>query len=843
MESLDLVGHAYEQGKRVLAKREAESLKEHGQFLTPPNTARYMANRLGKIYSGSTIIEPSIGSGTLACAIIENLISENQPAEIWLDAYETDKELCKTAREVLTLANREAEKSKVKIHWQVFNEDFVLACLPESQPSLFDAEQSRRKAYNFVISNPPYFKLNTEDKRVKAIAGKVNGHTNIYTVFMALSTKLLAPEGKACFIVPRSFCSGAYFSDFRRDLLKDVIPLSIHVFQSRNEVFKGDKVLQENVIFSFEKLSNPKGQRYWAGKVNVSVSNDDADLSENAINRQVSFQHFLNERDGQVFFRLPTGMHDEQILDSVDQWDGSLEKYGWQVSTGRVVPFRSESLLKPKLTVGNGTAPLLWMQNVKPYRVEYPLEGFNKPQAISRQDATLLVPKSNYVLLRRFSSKDDRRRLVSAPLLHTDFDFEQFGFENHLNFIYGRKGDLLPPEAIGLSAFFNSAIVDRYFRIVNGNTQVNAAELRILPLPPLEVIRAIGQRIQKSQNATPEQIENIVFSTLWQMKLLTEEFPMIQETRLTMGKIEQAQEVLEALGLPSAQQNEVSALTLLALANLSEKTQWRDASSQSLRVHDILVKIKQDYGREYAENSRETIRRKVLHQLEQAGIVIRNADDPSRPTNSGLNNYILSNLALDVLRSFGSPKWKRKVFEFLEQQGSLLETYQNTREQTKVPLQVADGKVYKLSPGKHNQLQAAIVEEFAPRFAPGAKLIYLGDTADKVLVFEKAVFAKLGISTSEHGKLPDVILYDKKRNWLFLIEAVTSHGPVSPKRQFELEKLLEACTAGKVYVTAFLDVATFKKFANDIAWETEVWIAETPSHMIHFNGDKFLGPR
>ena len=183
-----------------------------------------------------------------------------------------------------------------------------------------------------------------------------------------------------------------------------------------------------------------------------------------------------------------------------------------------------------------------------------------------------------------------------------------------------------------------------------------------------------------------------------------------------------------------------------------------------------------------------------------------------------------------------------KSQKFFAQQGSLLETYQNAREQNKVPLQVADGKVYKLSPGKHNKLEVAIVEEFAPRFAPGAKLIYLGDTAEKILVFEKSVFAKLGIPTLEHGKFPDVILYDK-RNWLFLIEAVTSHGPVSPKRHFELEKLLENCTAGKVYVTAFLDVSTFKKFANDIAWETEVWISEMPSHMIHYNGDKFLGPR
>lgn len=843
MEVLDLANYSYEQGKRVLEKRESETLKQHGQFLTPPNTAHYMAKRLGQINSGATIIEPSVGSGVLACAVIEQLITENRSIEIWLDAYETDKELCDVARDVLTLASKKAKQSGIIIHWQVFNEDFVLACLPEHQPSLFGTEQSRRKMYNFVISNPPYFKLNAEDKRVKAIAGKINGHTNIYTIFMALSTKLLAPKGKACFIVPRSFCSGVYFSEFRRDLLKDVTPLAIHVFQSRNDVFKGDKVLQENVIFSFEKLSQPKKQRYWAGSVNISVSKDDSELNENVLNRQVSFQHFLNDRDGQVFFRLPTGIHDEQILEAVDQWDGSLEKYGWQVSTGRVVPFRTGHLLKEKLTTGNGTVPLLWMQNVKPYYVDYPLSEFDKPRAISTQDAVLLVPNSNYVLLRRFSSKEDRRRLVSAPLIGKDFNFEQIGFENHLNFIYGKKGALLPSEAVGLSALFNSAIIDRYFRIVNGNTQVNAAELRILSLPPVEVIRNIGGKIQQIPTPTAEQADNIIFSTLWQMKLLAEEFPMIQETRLTMGKIEQAQEVLEALGLPSAQQNEVSALTLLALARLSEKAQWKDASSQSLRVHDILVKIKQDYGREYAENSRETIRRKVLHQLEQAGIVVRNADDPSRSTNSGLNNYVLSELVLDVLHSYGTSKWKSQINKFFAQQGSLLEIYQKTREQNKIPLQVADGKIYKLSPGKHNKLEVAIVEEFAPRFAPGAKLIYLGDTAKKTLVFDETAFIKLNIPVSEHGKFPDVILYDSKKKWLFLVEAVTSHGPVSPKRQFELEKLFEMCKAAKIYVTAFLDFSTYKKYANDIAWETEVWMAEMPSHMIHFNGDKFLGPR
>jgi len=843
MEILDLVAHSYEQGKHILEKRTTDTLKENGQFLTPPSVARYMAKQLGQIQSGASLLEPAIGSGVLVCAVIEQLIAEKRPLEISITAYETDKELCDISREVLKVASNKAERDGIKINWQVCQEDFVLACLPDEQPSLFGSKESKQKAFTQVISNPPYFKLNVDDKRVKAVYGKLNGHTNIYTLFMALSAKLLAPQGKACFIVPRSFCSGVYFSEFRRDLLKDVTPFSLHIFQSRNDVFKGDEVLQENVIFAFEKLSQPQEHRYWAGHVNVSSSKDDKSLENGIISRQVSYKHFLNDHDGLLLFRVPTGMLDEQILDAVDKWDGSLEKYGYQVSTGRVIPFRATGLLKEQVDAGNGTVPLLWMQNVKPYQIEYPLEKFDKPQAILANDSSLLMPNANYVLLRRFSAKEDKRRLVSAPFIGNNFEFEQIGFENHLNVIFRKKGTLSASETIGLSAILNSAIIDRYFRIVNGNTQVNAAELRILPLPPSEVIKNIGEKLQKADDYEPERVDNIVFSTLWESNLLTEEFPMIQETRITMGKIEQAQEILEAMGLPSAQQNEISALTLLALAQLSEKNTWNDAANPMMRVHDILVEIKQRYGREYAENSRETIRRRVLHQFVQAGIVIQNTDDPIRPTNSGLNNYRLSDLALAVIHAYGSSKWKAKVKDFANQQGRLLDVYQKAREQTKISLKVADGKVYKLSPGQHNKLEVAIIEEFGPRFAPGAKLIYFGDTAKKTLILDEALFTKLGIPISQHGKFPDVILYDAKKKWLFLIEAVTSHGPVSPKRQVELEKLFEKYKAGKVYVTAFLDFATYKKYANDIAWETEVWIAEMPSHMIHFNGDKFLGPR
>lgn len=678
-----MVAYSYEQGRRVLEKREVNTLKKHGQFLTPPAIARYMAKQLGQIQSGASLLEPACGSGVLVCALIERLIAGKKPLEISVTAYETDNELAELGRQILELTSQEAEKHDIKLRWQVFEEDFILACLPDEQPSLFEPGEPHCRSFDFVVSNPPYFKINSEDVRVKSVSGKLNGHTNIYTLFMALSAKLLAPHGKACFIVPRSFCSGVYFSEFRRDLLKDVTPLAVHLFQSRDDVFRGDEVLQENVIFSFEK-SSCQEHRYWAGLVNISASANETTLDE-AISRDVSFEHFLKDHDGSLFFRLPTGILDEQILDAVDRWDDSLEKYGLQVSTGRVVPFRAKSLLREHVKPGNGIVPLLWMQNVKPYQVEFPLDRFDKPQAILANDPSLLVPCSNYVLLRRFSAKEDRRRLVSAPFIGKYFDFEQIGFENHLNVISRKKGSLSEHEAIGLSAILNSAIMDRYVRIVNGNTQVNAAEIRSLPLPPLEVITELGREIEDIDKPTPEQVDKVIFSTLWRTKLLDDEFPLIQETRITMGKIEQAQEILELFGLPSAQQNEISALTLLALAQLSERSAWENATNPMLRVHDILVEVKQRYGREYAENSRETIRRRVLHQFAQAGIVIQNADDPARPTNSGLNNYMLSELALDAIRAYGSPAWDRKHKAFLDRQGRLLDLYQRSREQNKIP--------------------------------------------------------------------------------------------------------------------------------------------------------------
>jgi len=279
------------------------------------------------------------------------------------------------------------------------------------------------------------------------------------------------------------------------------------------------------------------------------------------------------------------------------------------------------------------------------------------------------------------------------------------------------------------------------------------------------------------------------------------------------------------------------------LAQLSEETSWNEARRHSLRIHDILTEIKERYGREYAENTRETVRRQVIHQFEQAGVVLRNPDDLSLATNSPRTHYALSDAALDVIRAYGSHRWTQAVQEFTNSVGTLIEVYEHRRDQHRIPLRLASGEEYALSPGKHNALQAAIIEEFGPRFAPGATLLYLGDTENKKLILDEDGFEALGVPAPSHEKLPDVVLYDDNRQWLFLVEAATSRGPISPKRYLELEEMFAGCSAGLVYVTAFPDFVTFRKFLSDVAWDTEVWLAEMPEHLIHYNGDRFLGPR
>lgn len=301
-------------------------------------------------------------------------------------------------------------------------------------------------------------------------------------------------------------------------------------------------------------------------------------------------------------------------------------------------------------------------------------------------------------------------------------------------------------------------------------------------------------------------------------------------------------EIIKHLGLPKAQQNERTALCLLALLDISPNETWKDAKQRLIGITPIMNFCNTFYGTEYAPNTRETFRRQSMHQFVDAGIALYNPDDPLRAVNSPKAVYQIETATYELIRQYNTKEWDVALNHFLAERQTLIEKYAKVREQNKIAVRLGDGNEVFISPGSHSELIRDIVEEFSPRFVPGGIVLYVGDTGEKLVVFDKQKLFDLGIVVDSHGKMPDVIIYYPEKEWLIIVESVTSHGPVDGKRHAELESLFNESKVGIVYVTAFPDRRTMARYLGDIAWETEVWVADAPSHLIHFNGIRFLGP-
>lgn len=307
-------------------------------------------------------------------------------------------------------------------------------------------------------------------------------------------------------------------------------------------------------------------------------------------------------------------------------------------------------------------------------------------------------------------------------------------------------------------------------------------------------------------------------------------------------RIGEALKILIDLGMPRAQQNERSALCLLALLNLTPQKSWDDIEAPLMGITPIMDWSRRYYDKDYAPNTRETFRRQSMHQFVDAGIAVYNPDDPCRAVNSPNAVYQIETTLLDVLKTYGDDSYQAHIQLYLQNNQSLIERYAKKREMLLVPVQIGMGMQIRLSAGAHSELIKAIIEEFAPRFVPNGKLIYVGDTGEKWGYFDEILLRSLGVVVDNHGKMPDVVIYFPEKDWLLLIESVTSHGPVDSKRHHELSKLFSGSKAGLVYVSAFPDRKTMNKYLEFISWETEGWVADAPTHMIHFNGERFLGP-
>ena len=305
-----------------------------------------------------------------------------------------------------------------------------------------------------------------------------------------------------------------------------------------------------------------------------------------------------------------------------------------------------------------------------------------------------------------------------------------------------------------------------------------------------------------------------------------------------MDKIEETRDFLDHIGMPKAQQADICCYVILAMAGIKPDMQWKEATNEWIRIHDIIQFANSYYGTTYAENSRETFRKQALHHFRTAALV----EDNGKATNSPNYRYRLTEETLQMLRARDTIEWQPSLRRFLHYHQSLIEMYASKKKMSMMPVQI-NGQDFSFSPGKHNELQKAIIEEFAPRFAPDSECLYVGDTIEKDLVKNVEKLTKLGFEITLHDKMPDVVLYREDKDWLYFVESVTSVGPMDPKRILEITEMTKDVTAGKIFVTAFPDFKTYKKFSEKLAWETEVWIAEMPEHMIHLDGDKFLGPR
>jgi adenine-specific DNA-methyltransferase len=464
-----------------------------GIYFTPSAIARYMGAlcRNGARHF-VRVLDPASGTGILACAVCEMLSeSASPPKHIELVCYEIDKSLTALLEAALRNLQRWlAVHRKVRLRFRIEESDFVL-----SNANALQRTRSEDLSFDAVICNPPYFKIAKSDPRAQACSLIVHGQPNIYGLFMAVGAAMLREGGRLAFITPRSYASGPYFKRFREYFFSVIRPTDIHVFESRAEAFAN--VLQETVITAGSRTTD--WNRIGPQKRIRLTTSAGADDVETPTTRTLPLSDVLKVDCDQRLLYFPSSKEHDRVQKLVNKWEGTLHRYGWEISTGPVVAFRAASYLRDRPV--RNAIPLLWLQNVKSMSLTWPTKT-RKPQYVVSCDGTkaLVLPNRNYVILRRFSAKEDKRRITAAPHIGRDFNSDQIGLENHLNFIHKPRGQLSSDEAFGLAALLNSELMDRYFRIASGNTQVSATEMRAIRLPSLASVRRIGERVRAGEN-------------------------------------------------------------------------------------------------------------------------------------------------------------------------------------------------------------------------------------------------------------------------------------------------------------------------------------------------------
>ena len=825
LERLDLVRPAFTKRQAADSGRRADL----GQFFTPIGVARFMASMLQVREPPAVlrILDPGGGSGVLTAAAVAELClrpERGRPAALHATVWEIDERLADDLDRTFEHCRAVCAKAGITFRGEHRRGNFVLDAVARADDQDL-LEPERHPGFHVAIMNPPYRKLGSDSAERSRMSAVGVETSNLYSAFVWLALRLLAGGGELVAITPRSFMNGSYFRPFRQALSQELAFRRIHVYDARDAAFADDGVLQENVIFHGVRGADP-------GTVRITTSLGPAD--DGFLERTVEPAELILPHDPERVLHVVPDETEARIAANMRKLPHTLAELGVSVSTGRVVGFRAKERLRADPAPGD--APLILPGHCAPGFVVWPRASGTKPNALAAAglDDDLLLPAGWYVLVNRFSAKEDRRRVVAALYDPARIDADVVAFDNKLNVLHRRNIGLPEHLAKGLAVFLNSMAVDAYFRQFSGHTQVNAGDLRSLRFPPAGVLDGLGRRVDGIM-PVQEKID----------RLVRQEIPEMSEGGDPIEvkeRVDAAKTVLKVLKAPKAQRNDRSALTLLGLLDLDPAAPWRDASAPLRGVTELMDWMSSSYGKRYAPNTRESIRRFTLHQFVRMGLVLLNPDDPSRPTNSPKNVYRIEPGALALLRRYGTDEWEGALAAWLASVEGSNRLAEQARAMQRIPVTLPNGQRFELTPGGQNVLVREIIEEFAPRFTPGGHVVHVGDAGEKHLFYDARYMKKLGVEIDPHGKMPDVVIHHVERNWLVLIEAVTSHGPVNVLRHNQLKELFAGSTAGLVFVTAFLDRAAMRGYLPELAWETEVWIADAPEHLIHFNGERFLGP-
>ena len=477
--------------------------KDSGQFFTPTPIAHLMASYCDLTINSLRILDPGCGTAVLTCTLIEHLIYQNKNI-VFIDlvAYETDPDLILYSEKTLSYLKVWLNEKGIKFESLLHVHDFIL-----DNASILRNPKHHQDNFDIIISNPPYFKLAKDDVKTLAAKELISGQPNIYSLFMGIASKLLKEKGELIFITPRSFASGSYFKAFRELFFNTVQIDKIHLFNSRKDTFNRDSVLQETVIIkAIKQIINP------CKLVTVSSSSGLKDIFEPSL-KILPSSELIDLTSNEKILHLPINDKEDSILKLATTWQDNLIDFDIQISTGPVVSFRALDYIESRFNDEISTsAPLFWLHNVNKMYLEWPLKFKDKGQFIKVENGSksLLLPNKNYIFLRRFSTKDDKSRLIAAPYFCNDMKANYIGVENKVNYIYRKKGHLERSEVIGLCSLLNSELFDTYFQIFNGNVNVSATELREMRFPPLKTIKEIGNEIILSNDYSMEKVNQIV---------------------------------------------------------------------------------------------------------------------------------------------------------------------------------------------------------------------------------------------------------------------------------------------------------------------------------------------